>query len=365
MIKINDLSALTQTQKEGVKNAVARVVDSGWVVLGPEVRHFESAFADYLGARHCAGVANGTDAIELALKALGVAVGDRVATVANAGMYTSAAVLAIGAEPVFMDVDLDSRNVALPEVRRVIALGVKAVVATHLYGLAVAEIEAIAQLCAQHGVALLEDCAQAHGAIVSGRRVGTFGDAASFSFYPTKNLGALGDGGAVVTQRADVAERVGHLRQYGWTAKYQVSLPGGRNSRLDEMQAAILMVFLPHLDAANARRRQIAARYGASIHHPDVQLPMDAGESSVAHLYVLRSARREALRAHLQAQGISSDVHYPIPDHRQPVFGDRYAGLRLENTERLAAEILTLPCYAEMRDEDVARVVAAVNGWRA
>lgn len=364
-INFNSLDGSLSRHKKELELAVLRVIESGWVILGPETKRFEAVFANYLGARHCVGVANGTDAIELALKALGIVAGDCVATVANAGMYTTAALLAIGAEPEFMDVDLDSRNASLSEVQRVLSLGVKAVVVTHLYGLAVGEIEAIARLCEQRGVALLEDCAQAHGALVNGRRVGTFGDAASFSFYPTKNFGALGDGGAVVTQRDDVAERVSHLRQYGWSTKYQVSFAGGRNSRLDELQAAILMVFLPHLDGANARRREIARSYGEGIRHADVLLPGEAGESSVAHLYVVRSARRDALRAHLQARRIASDVHYPIPDYRQPVFGVRYSDIRLKNTERLAAEILTLPCYPEMSDDDVARVVAAVNAWQA
>jgi dTDP-4-amino-4,6-dideoxygalactose transaminase len=214
-------------------------------------------------------------------------------------------------------------------------------------------------------VPLLEDCAQAHGAQVNGKRVGTFGDAASFSFYPTKNLGALGDGGAVVTNSPSLAEKVGLLRQYGWTAKYSVEAPGARNSRLVEMQAAILSAFLPHLDDANARRREISARYSTLIRHPHIALPQKGGADYVAHLYVIRSRQRDGLREHLSQLNIASDIHYPIPDYRQPVFGERYIKICLQNTECLAREILTLPCYPEMSDEEVDCVVAAVNGWTA
>ncbi len=365
MQQINNLSTrLTQHQTQ-IKAAMDRVIASGWLVLGPEVKRFEQDFAAWLGAAHCVSLANGTDAIELALKALGVQPGERVATVANAGMYTTLAMLAAGAEPFFMDVDLDTRGATLAEVTRALDAGVKAVVVTHLYGLALPEIKAMAALCAARGVPLLEDCAQAHGATVDGQRVGTFGDASTFSFYPTKNLGALGDGGAVVTSRADVAATVGMLRQYGWTAKYKVELPAARNSRLDELQAAILSEFLPLLDAANARRRDIAARYRAGIAHAQVQTPADAGAASVAHLYVVRSPNRDALREHLKANAIGSDVHYPIPDYAQPVLGARFAGVKLANTETLAREILTLPCYPEMADAEVDAVIAAVNSWQA
>lgn len=363
MQQINDLSARIGQYQEQIQAAVGRVIASGWVVLGPEVKQFEQAFATYLGAANCISVANGTDAIELGLKALGVVAGDRVATVANASMYTTTALLAIGAEPYFMDVDLDSRCASLAEVMRAVDAGVKAVVLTHLYGLAAPDTVAIAALCSQRGVMLFEDCAQAHGAELDGRRTGTFGAAASFSFYPTKNLGALGDGGAVVTSDAAIGARMRALRQYGWSDKYKVDVAGARNSRLDEMQAAILSAFLPGLDAANARRREITDRYSATLKHEDVQVPAPAGAASVGHLYVIRSTRRDALKAHLRSANIAADVHYPIPDHRQPVFGGRYDAIVLPNTERLAEEILTLPCYPEMHDADVDGVVAAVNGW--
>lgn len=363
-MNINDLSARLRSYDALLKDSVRRVIESGWVVLGPEVARFEQSFSDYIGAAHCIGVANGTDAIELGLRALGVERGDRVATVANAGMYTTTALLSIGAEPFFLDVDLESRNTTLAEVERSLAAGVNAVVVTHLFGLAVPDIVQIAESCARQGVPLFEDCAQAHGARVGGKCVGAFGDAASFSFYPTKNLGAIGDGGAVVTSNSLVAEKVRRLRQYGWTSKYQVEYRGARNSRLDELQAAVLSVFLPNLDAENVRRRDIAARYTAEIVHPGVFLPRNTGEEYVAHLYVLRCAQRDALRAHLHHNGIGSDVHYPIPDHRQPVFDNRFELIGLEITERLCDEVLTLPCYPEMTDLQIEQVIDAVNAWK-
>jgi dTDP-3-amino-2,3,6-trideoxy-4-keto-D-glucose/dTDP-3-amino-3,4,6-trideoxy-alpha-D-glucose/dTDP-2,6-dideoxy-D-kanosamine transaminase len=362
---INDLSARIQRHQALLKAAVGEVIDGGWLVLGPNVKRFENAFAQYLGAQHCVSLANGTDAIELALKALGVNRGDLVATVANAGMYTTTALLAIGADPFYMDVDINSKNVTLNEVRRAIGAGVKAVVVTHLYGLAVSEIREIADLCKNQNVRLLEDCAQAHGARVDDCCVGTFGDAASFSFYPTKNLGALGDGGALVTNNPEIAEKVSRLRQYGWTSKYNVEFEGARNSRLDEIQAAILSVFLPDLDSANERRRDIATRYSQAICHPDVQVPAVNYDNYVAHLYVIRTARRDNLREHLKGREIGTDIHYPVPDYRQPVFADRYASISLPNTECLSEDVLTLPCYPEMTNAQVGQVIEAVNTWRS
>lgn len=365
MQPINDLSARIAPFRPAILAAMERVVDSGWVVLGPEVRAFEQAFAEYLSVPHCVGVANGTDAIELALRALGVRPGDRVAMAANAGMYSLTAARTLGAEPFFVDVDAEDQVMTLAGVSQALDAGANGVIVTHLFGLAIGEIAAIAQLCRERGAFLIEDCAQAHGASVDGIRVGKFGDAASFSFYPTKNLGALGDGGAVVTSNDGVAQTLRRLRQYGWTSKYQVELGGSRNSRLDEVQAAVLLAFLPELDAMNARRRAIAERYIAGISHPDVALPQARGDSYVAHLFVVRSSNRDSLREHLLASGIHSDVHYPIPDHRQPVMGEAYASLSLPSTEALAKSILTLPCYPEMSDGAVDRVIHAVNGWSA
>ena len=364
MLLINNLSARIARYKLKIERAVSQVLDSGWVVLGPAVLSFESQFAQYIGTRHCVSVANGTDAIELALRGMGVSSGAIVATVANAGMYTTTAISAIGAHPFFMDVDESSACVTLDEVERALANGVQAVVVTHLFGRATPQIERISEICRANNIPLLEDCAQSHGALVGGRRTGTFGEAASFSFYPTKNLGALGDGGAVTTNDNQLADRLRKLRQYGWTKKYEVSCNGGRNSRLDEIQAAVLSVFLPDLDLANERRRQIAARYSTLIGHNEVQLLPRGGLEDVVHLFVLRCAYRDSLSAHLKRNHIASDVHYPIPDHCQPALMDQFAIVELPVTERLAQEILTIPCYPEMTDEEVDCVASAINSWQ-
>lgn len=361
---INDLKAHTAQSMQGVDHAIRRVLSRGWYVLGPEVQRFELDFAAYVGVSACKSVANGTDALDLALRAAGIGPGDNVATVANAGMYATTAVLAAGATPHFMDVALESSVVTSAEVERAIAEGANAIVVTHLYGLAAPDIRGIVALCRNAGVTLIEDCAQAHGAMVGDRRVGSFGDIGCFSFYPTKNLGALGDGGAVVANDPGFIEKVGRLRQYGWASKYMVSIAGGRNSRLDEIQAAILSELLPQLDQWNARRRQIATQYSSRILNSDVMVPAARGSEYVAHLFVVRSAHRDSLRTYLATRDIASDVHYPIPDHRQPVFGGRFTSAALPNTERLANEVLTLPCYPEMSAEDVDRVVEAVNAWR-
>lgn len=362
---INDLSARTRAHEERINAALQRVVGRGWFVLGPEVAEFEKAFAAYLDLPHCVSVANGTDAIELGLRAIGMGQGSKIATVANAGMYSTTALVAIGGEPCFMDVSADTHNVTLREVERVLAQGVDAVIITHLYGRAVAEVEQIAQACKKAGVMLFEDCAQAHGAQVNGRKAGSFGDASSFSFYPTKNLGALGDGGAIATPSENVAAIARSLRQYGWSQKYQVERANARNSRLDEMQAAVLLEFLPLLDAANARRRDIAQRYRETISHSAVSLPSWDGTDYVGHLFVIRTPQRDALRAHLRTLDIAAEVHYPVPDHRQPVFQSKFEAVSLPNTEMLAGDILTLPCYPEMTDEQVDIVASGINAWAA
>ena len=362
-IQFNNLSFKMNSNKKKIVEAIDKVLSSGWVILGPEVKNFEDTFAGYLNAKHCIGVANGTDAIELALKSFDISKSDMVATVANAGAYTTNAILAIGANPFFLDVDSETFNTTIEEVYRAIKAGVKAVVATHLYGLAIQEISEIAKLCSKHSVYLLEDCAQSHGAKISNKFTGTFGDAAAFSFYPTKNLGALGDGGAVVTNNTEIASKVRGLRQYGWSTKYRIEIPGARNSRLDEIQAAILQIFLPSLDLMNKKRRDIAIRYSKEIKNAAVVTPKNISENYVAHLYVIKSKQRNLLKEHLKSNEIASDIHYPIPDHQQPFFGTQYKDLTLKNTEELSNIILTLPCYPEMPEKDVEKVISTVNEW--
>jgi dTDP-4-amino-4,6-dideoxygalactose transaminase len=363
-LPINDLQRHTAPIAAELTGVVARVIRRGWFVMGPELTGFESAFAAYSGVPHCVGVANGTDALELALRALGVGAGDRVVTVANAGGYSTTAIRSIGAVPHYIDIEPETMLASLDGIAHALSTGVRAVVVTHLFGRMV-DMDAVVRMAAAARVPLVEDCAQAHGAQWRDRKAGTFGDAGCFSFYPTKNLGALGDGGALVTSNPELASRLRELRQYGWSSKYVTHRAGGRNSRLDELQAAALACMLPRLDGWNARRREIAVRYSKTIAHPAIRTA-DAGEGEyVAHLYVVRTSQRESLQRHLAGKGIGSDVHYPIPDHRQRLVAGSLADVRLPETEHAAASVLTLPCFPEMTDDEVDQVAAACNAWEA
>ena len=362
-IPVNSLVRHIEPLQSALAKAASEVIGSGYFVLGPSVAEFEQAFAAYCGATHCVSVANGTDALELSLRALDIGEGDRVVVVANAAMYGTSAVIACGAEPVFVDTLADDATIDPAALENILAgtSGIKAVIVTHLYG-RLARMDAIVAMCAARGVSIVEDCAQAHGATdAQGRRAGSFGAIASFSFYPTKNLGALGDGGAVVSSDAALADKVRKLRQYGWTQKYTNSLKGGRNSRLDEMQARLLLVMLPKLDEWNTRRRDIANRYSHEITNPKLRVPAISGDEYVAHLYVVRCDDREALRNHLTACHVQSDIHYPNPDHHQPCHDNRFANVTLPNTEADARTVLTLPCFPELSDDEVSRVIEACN----
>jgi dTDP-3-amino-2,3,6-trideoxy-4-keto-D-glucose/dTDP-3-amino-3,4,6-trideoxy-alpha-D-glucose/dTDP-2,6-dideoxy-D-kanosamine transaminase len=360
-IPLNDVSRPARAIGHQQTRALDRVLKRGWYILGPENEAFEQAFAAYCGVNHAIGVANGTDAIELALRALGVQAGQAVATVGNAGFYATTALLAIGAVPIFVDVDPDTQLMSLDALRRAVHVASpQCVVVTHLYG-RLADVEEIIAVCAARGIPVIEDCAQAHGARRGNRRAGSFGAAGCFSFYPTKNLGALGDGGAVVTRDLNIANRVRSLRQYGWDAKYRITRRHGRNSRLDEIQAAVLHAKLPYLDDWNSHRRDIARRYTSEISHPGVKCPTGFGDDHVAHLYVIRCENRDGLRRHLESAGIATEIHYPIPDHHQPAF--HFSSTSLPVTERLADEVLTLPCFPEMTDDEITGVIRAVNAW--
>lgn len=337
-----------------------RVLDKHWYVLGTEVESFEKEFAAYVGLTHCVSVANGSDALELALKALGVGSGGQVVTVANAGFYASTAIRAVGAAPIYVDIDPISMTICPKALAECLDAKPDAIVVTHLYG-RLADIETLAAMAREAEVPLIEDCAQAHGAKRSGRLAGSFGDIGCFSFYPTKNLGALGDAGAVVTDDARLAARIKQLRQYGWGQKYQVLLPGGCNSRMDELQAAILREKLPFLDHWNDQRRAIARRYNESFVHFGLQLPA-IGEDYVAHLYVLRLAERESFIAALAARGVSTDVHYPIADHHQPAYSE-LSTIVLPHTEDACATVVSLPCFPGMDDAEVQQVIDAVIAY--
>jgi dTDP-4-amino-4,6-dideoxygalactose transaminase len=327
------------------------------------VEAFEREFASYLGVNYVVGVANGTDALLLALRAVG-AEGKGVVVAANAGMYGTLAVLDLDCQPVFVDVDPKTALIDLDAaVNAIDKGGFSAVIVTHIYG-RMQDIEGFVRYARSHGVVVIEDCAQAHGAHRGNAMAGTVGDVGCFSFYPTKNLGALGDGGALVTNDALIAEKLRQLRQYGWTQKYRVTCLGGKNSRLDELQAAVLRTRLPHLDNWNAARRAIAERYAAMIEHPKVFVPPVGGTEYVAHLMVVRVKDRDAFLNHLRAIGVPFDIHYPIPDHWQPAMASGYADVCLPETEAWAREVVTLPCFPGMTESEVDFIASAINRWR-
>lgn len=366
-----DPGASFRAHADEIRAAIERVLGSGQYILGPEVAAFEAEFALYQGGGETIAVANGTEAIELALRAVGVAPGDRVATVANTVSATAAAIQQIGAEPMWVEIDPATMLMSPTALEAVLSRNgpaIKAVVPVHLYG-QVAEMPAILAAARRHGARVVEDCAQAHGAVRADRRAGTWGDAAAFSFYPTKNLGALGDGGAVFTASRDVAERVRLLRQYGWKERYVSAVPG-RNSRLDEIQAAILRVKLRHLDAENAARQVLAGRYtaklggDADVLRRGLRLPAAAnGEVPAWHQYAVRLPAREALREYLAAREIRAAVLYPMPLHRQPAYAQ--PGVALPETERACAEVLCLPLHPALTLADVDRVCGEILAWAA
>jgi len=353
-IPFNDLRRETVELRPQLDAAAARVLDRGWYLVGEELKNFEQAFARYLGVAHCLGMANGTDALELALRCLDVGIDDRVIVAPNAGMYGTIAVSRVGAEPLFADVDPQSLCLTPANVESAAKAGAKAVIITHLYG-QMADVKGIVAVARKHGLKVIEDCAQAHGARRDGAIAGSVGDMACFSFYPTKNLGALGDAGGIATGDAKLAEKAAALRQYGWKGKYRVEVPHGRNSRMDELQAAFLSVKLPHLDRRNEQRKAIWRRYRDAL-GGKLQLVGSDAADFVAHLCVLRTPDRDGLRQRLTDTGIATDIHYPIPDHRQPVWGGRFDVLSLPVAEKACAEVLSLPCFPEMTDQEVAQV---------
>ena len=360
-IPLVDLKAAYHRLQAEIDAAVARVLAGGWYILGPEVSAFEAEFAAYLGVEHAVGVASGTDAVLLALRALGVGPGDEVITVAHTAVATVAAIELAGATPCFVDIDPVTYTLDPARLAAAVTSRTRAIIPVHLYG-APADVDAVLTVARAHHLLVIEDCAQAHGARYRGQRVGTLGDAAAFSFYPTKNLGALGDGGAVASNRPEVAERLRLLRQYGWRERY-VSDVAGYNSRLDELQAAILRVRLRHLDAENAARRRLAARYDAALAGLPIALPAARPDDTpVYHLYVIRAAARDALAEHLRGCGIGTGVHYPVPVHRQPGYAHLgYGPGRLPATEAAAEQVLSLPMYPDLTEAAADAVAVAIR----
>jgi len=349
-----------------IQTAINRVLNSGTYILGGEVETFEDAFAEHCGGGHAVGVASGTDALILALRALGIGHGDEVITVSHTAVATVAAILAVGATPVLVDVDEIYLTLDPTALDRVATSRSKAVIVVHLYGQA-ADLDAILSFARERRLFLIEDCAQACGGRYYSRRLGSIGDIGCFSFYPTKNLGAIGDGGIVVAREDKIAERVRRLRQYGWDDGRQTH-EAGLNSRLDPLQAAILQAKLPHLDDDNARRGAIARHYERGLHGLPIMVPNErVGAQHVYHLYVVVCTQRDELMAYLAEHQIGCAIHYPVPVHRQRGYAERVivSSGGLPVTERFCQQILSLPLYPELSDENVDSVIAIVREFFA
>jgi dTDP-4-amino-4,6-dideoxygalactose transaminase len=358
MIPCANPKAQYLAHKQEIDDAVKRVLESGWYILGDEVRAFEQEFAAYLGVNHAIGVGSGTEALHLALATCGIGPGDEVVTVSHTAVATVAAIELSGARPVLVDIDPLTYNMDPNLLEKAITPKTRAIIPVHLYGLPAA-IEDIQTIAAEHGLRLIEDCAQAHGAAYRGKHVGSFGDMACFSFYPTKNLGALGDGGAVVTNDPELAEKVRLLREYGWAERYVSYIPGW-NTRLDEIQAAILRVKLKHLDFDNGRRIELAARYREGLFETGIALPVQPKDAvHVYHLYVIRVKERASLQAYLRSKDIGTAVHYPVPVHLQPAYEKN--AVRLPNTETAAREVLSLPMYPELTENQLRFIIDSIR----
>ena len=352
-------------QRAEIDAAIARVLDAGHYILGDEVASFEREFAHYIRRRYCVGVASGTDALVAALRALAPSASDYAITASHTSVATVAAIEMAGARALLLDIDASSFTLDAEELAQVIERPpgrILAIIAVHLYGQA-ADLHAILPLARRYGVPVIEDCAQCHGAKLDGKPLGSFGDMAVFSFYPTKNLGAIGDGGAIVLDDPQRYQQLKSYRQYGWSARH-VSEFAGACTRLDELQAAILRTKLPRLEADNVRRRQIAATYRRGLEGSGLVCPQFAANVMPAfHQYVVRCAQRDTLRETLRRRGVNTNIHYPVPVHLQPAYRGRVAlgPSGLPRSERAAREVLSLPMYPQLSDAQIEHVLAAVN----
>jgi len=347
--------------KDEIDDAIMQVLDRGRYILGEEVEAFEAEFSAYVGKKYGIGVGSGTEGLHLSLIACGIGAGDEVITVSHTAVATVAAIEQAGATPVMVDIEPDFFTIDPQKITTAITPKTKAIIPVHLYGQSV-NLDPILEIARTNKLRVIEDCAQSHGATYKGKRVGSYGDLACFSFYPTKNLGALGDGGMVVTDHAEFARRLRMLREYGWAERYVSRFPGV-NSRLDEVQAAILRVKLHYLDQDNAARVGIASLYNTKLIGCDMVLPTCRQETNhVYHLYVVRTQRRDALKEHLKDKDIAALVHYPVPVHLQPAYQGRLTGVdQLLETELAAQEVLSLPIYPELNEADLEAVIKAVR----
>lgn len=365
-IKFLDLRAINAQYAEELKNAAHRVIDSGWYILGQELQAFENEFAGYCGTKFSIGVGNGFDALSLTLrcwKNMGkLSDGDEVIVPANTYIATILAVTENSLKPVLVEPDVNTYNISVDAVRKVVTKRTKAVMPVHLYG-RIAEMDTIMGYADDKKLLVLEDCAQAHGATLSERMAGAWGHAGAFSFYPGKNLGALGDGGAVTTNDEELAGLLRILRNYGSEKKYQNCIKGV-NSRLDELQAAFLRVKLKYLDNENHRRREIASQYERGIVCKDITLPNEGADRNVVwHIYPVRTKRREELKAYLAGNGVDTMVHYPIPPHKQLAYLE-WTSKQLPVTEAIHHEILSLPISPVMSNDEVDKIISLLNDFK-
>ena len=362
MILCCDPKAAYLSRQDEIDAAVLKVLAAGRYILGPEVEAFESEFAAWLGLDFGTGVGSGTEALHIGLLACEIGTGDEVITVSHTAVATVAAIELSGARPVFVDIEPDYYTLDPTLVEASITKRTKAILVVHLYG-QMADMPTILGIADAHGLKVIEDCAQAHGATLNGKKAGTWGDLSCFSFYPTKNLGALGDGGFVGTSDTNLVRKIRLLRQYGWAERHVSSIPG-LNSRLDEVQAAVLRVQLRHLDRDNAKRAFLAGRYSRFLGGCRLGLPpVRPGAEHAWHLYVIRSRARDAMVHHLLGHGVSALIHYPLAVHQQPAYNSRLrsSGPLLTITERIATEVLSLPLYPQLTEPEQDMVIAAVK----
>lgn len=362
MIGTSNPKAQYLAHREEILSAVSAVLEGGRYVLGEEVKKFEAAFAKYCASRYAVGLASGTDALVIALKALQIGAGDEVITVSHTAVATAAAIELTGARPVFVDIEPGTFTMDPHLIEAALTAKTRAIVPVHLYGRP-CNMAVIMDIARRRKLFVVEDCAQATGGTIGGRKVGTWGDIGCFSFYPTKNLSAIGDGGIAITPDDELARRMTALREYGWDENRNSQF-AGQNSRLDEIQAAILNVKLAYLDADNERRRTIAGTYNRLLSGTRLVLPQDRADMiHVYHLYVAECERREDLLAFLKGRGVAAGIHYPVPIHLQGVFLGRYGKIDLPHTEAAAARVISLPMYPELDIADLTTVTEAIGDW--
>jgi len=362
-IPVVDLKSINDTHREAINSAIQRVIDSGWFILGKEVTRFEENFARFSGNQYCSSVANGTDALEIALRALDIKPGDEVLSVSHTAVATISAIERVGAIPVFVDIEPKTRGMDPVKLEKSISSKTKCIIPVHIYGQP-CEIEEICNIAKKHGIPVIEDCAQSHGAMFKDKIVGTFGEIAAYSFYPTKNLGALGDGGAITTNSKELFDKASLLKQYGWRERY-ISEIVGLNTRLDEIQAAILSEKLPFLKEENSTRLKIAQKFINSIKSDKIKTPyLFKDRTHVMHLFVVEAEDREDFRSYMHSNGVQTALHYPAPVHTQPAYLNRIkAPQGMQETEKLYKHLVSLPMFPTLTSDQIEKVSNVLKGY--